>query len=428
MHHSQGWSSSCNLLGALKNTTPSSGEISLLEESSVQIKEDKDTEEHIKRRGLKRYLLTSFNHDESETAPGNPPLLLFLRSSPVSYSRGDFLIEIEGLSKDGNVCWADWIVFWGNLVILGCTAWIELTGPLTFDIRAQLHLSHLPLQEDVDPREVLCPNVRYQNCINSVEVADQLPETSLRVRAAIHQHREPVDGKKGTVAAAGREHVAAGAGQLEKTHRGGRRQEVEGRRRGEGTRDEGGEFSQGLHGRQHLWGIDVQRERTLQRLVSQESLPPLADVWTTQSQTEFGGGVLLIYELKTEQFFSSHPRDLWSFSLLCAKQAWPVLSIQLQTERCKDRWRHCRTCSVSICFRCCGENSPLWNSRSPLSSTLWPAKISSLWADSLDSRADTCQDQTDGKIHYFSLISTRKSIYSIYFWSRNSKHLVATAS
>lgn len=146
--------------------------------------------------------------------------------------------------------------------------------------------------------------MRQQNCINPVEVADQLPETGLRVRAAVHQHREPVNGKKGTVTAAGREHIAAGAGQLEKTHSGGRRQEVKGRWRGQGTRDEGGEFPQGLHGTQHLWGIDVQCERTLQRLVSQESLPPLADVGTAEGQTEFQGGGrdLLIYELKTEHF------------------------------------------------------------------------------------------------------------------------------
>lgn len=162
--------------------------------------------------------------------------------------------------------------------------------------------------------------MRQQNRINSVEVADQLPETGLRVRAAVHQHREAVNGKEGTVTAAGREHVAAGAGQLEKTHGGGRRQEVKGRQRGKGTRDEGGEFPQGLHGRQHLWGIDMQRERTLQRLVSQESLPPLADVGTAEGQAEFGGGgrALLIYELKTERFISIHPIDLFSFTVCFA--------------------------------------------------------------------------------------------------------------
>lgn len=152
--------------------------------------------------------------------------------------------------------------------------------------------------------------MRQQNRINSVEVADQLPEAGLRVRTAVHQHREPVNGEKGTVTAAGREHVAAGAGQLEKTHSGGRRQEVEGRWRRKGTRDEGGEFPQGLHGRQHLWGIDLQRERTLQRLVSQESRPPLTDVGAAKGQTEFGGGrALLIYELKTEHFSTIHLID-----------------------------------------------------------------------------------------------------------------------
>lgn len=80
-------------------------------------------------------------------------------------------------------------------------------------------------------------------------MADQFPETGLRVGAAVHEYREPVNGKKGTVTAAGREHIAAGAGQLEKPHSGGRRQEVKGRRKGKGARDEGGEFPQGLHGR-----------------------------------------------------------------------------------------------------------------------------------------------------------------------------------
>ncbi len=41
MHYLQGCSSTCNLLGALKNTTPSSGEMSLLDKSSVWTKEDK---------------------------------------------------------------------------------------------------------------------------------------------------------------------------------------------------------------------------------------------------------------------------------------------------------------------------------------------------------------------------------------------------
>lgn len=34
--HSRSWNSICSLLGALKNTTPSSGEMSLFEESSAQ--------------------------------------------------------------------------------------------------------------------------------------------------------------------------------------------------------------------------------------------------------------------------------------------------------------------------------------------------------------------------------------------------------
>lgn len=180
---------------------------------------------------------------------------------------------------------------------------------LTFDIRDQLQLSHLPLQEGVDPREVLCPDVRQQNRIHSVEVADQLPETGLRVRTAVHQHREPVYSEEGTVAAAGREHIAAGAGQLEETHGGRRRQELKGRLWAKGARDEGGEFPQSLHGRQHLWGIDVESERTLHRLVSQESLPPLANVGTAESQAELRGGrALLIYELKREHFLSIHTK------------------------------------------------------------------------------------------------------------------------
>lgn len=42
MHHSQGCCSACNLPGALKNTTPSSGEINLFDKSSDQIREYKD--------------------------------------------------------------------------------------------------------------------------------------------------------------------------------------------------------------------------------------------------------------------------------------------------------------------------------------------------------------------------------------------------
>lgn len=133
-------------------------------------------------------------------------------------------------------------------------------------------------------------------------MADQLPEAGLGVRTAIQQHREPVNGKEGTVAAARGEHVAAGAGQLQETNGGGRRQEVKGGQRAEGTGDEGGEFPQRLHGRQHLWGIDVECDGTPQRLVPRESLPPLADVGTAESQAELGRGgrALLTYELKTE--------------------------------------------------------------------------------------------------------------------------------
>lgn len=46
MCHLQCCSSNCNLLGAFKNTTPSSGEMSLLEESSAPTKEDKNRETH----------------------------------------------------------------------------------------------------------------------------------------------------------------------------------------------------------------------------------------------------------------------------------------------------------------------------------------------------------------------------------------------
>lgn len=133
-------------------------------------------------------------------------------------------------------------------------------------------------------------------------MTDQPPETGLSVRATIHQCREPINSKEGTVTAASREHVAAGTGQLEETDSGGRRQELEGGWRTKGSRDEGGETPQGLHGRQHFWGIDVKRVRTLQRLVPQESLPPLTDVGTAEGQVELGGGdrALLTDELKTE--------------------------------------------------------------------------------------------------------------------------------
>jgi len=172
----------------------------------------------------------------------------------------------------------------------------------TFDVGAQLQLGHLPLQKDVDPRQVFRPDVRQQDGVDSVEVSDQLPEAGLRVGAAVHQHREAVNGEEGAVAAARGEHVAAGAGQLEEAHGDGRRQEVEGGRRGEGAGDEGGEFAQGLHGGQHLGRVDAQREG----LVPHESLPPLADVGTAEGQAEFGGGggALLIYELKEERFLA----------------------------------------------------------------------------------------------------------------------------
>lgn len=45
----------------------------------------------------------------------------------------------------------------------------------------------------------------------------------------------------------------------------------------------------------------MQCERTLQRLVSQENLPPVANVGAAEGQAKFGGGRdLLIYELKTK--------------------------------------------------------------------------------------------------------------------------------
>lgn len=44
----------------------------------------------------------------------------------------------------------------------------------------------------------------------------------------------------------------------------------------------------------------MQCERTLQRLVSQENFPPMANVGAAEGQAKFGGGRdLLIYELKT---------------------------------------------------------------------------------------------------------------------------------
>lgn len=86
-----------------------------------------------------------------------------------------------------------------------------------------------------------------QDCVDAVEVADQLPKAGLRVRTAVHQHGEPVDCEEGTVTTAGGENVAAGAGQFEEPHGGGGRQEVKRRQRGDGACDEGGEFPHRLH-------------------------------------------------------------------------------------------------------------------------------------------------------------------------------------
>lgn len=138
-------------------------------------------------------------------------------------------------------------------------------------------------------------------------MADQLPKTGLRVGATVHQHCEPADCEEGTVTAAGGEHVAAGAGQLEETDSGGRRQEVERGWWANGAADKGGELPHGLNGRQHLRGIDVEGDRTPRRLVSQESLPPLGQVGTAERQAGLGGGggkELLIYELNTEETLS----------------------------------------------------------------------------------------------------------------------------
>lgn len=86
-----------------------------------------------------------------------------------------------------------------------------------------------------------------QDCVDAVEVADQLPKAGLRVRTAVHQHGEPVDREEGAVTTAGGENVAAGAGQFEEPHGGGGRQEVKRRQRGDGACDEGGEFPHRLH-------------------------------------------------------------------------------------------------------------------------------------------------------------------------------------
>lgn len=63
-------------------------------------------------------------------------------------------------------------------------------------------------------------------------------------------------------------------------------------------------------------------------------------------------------------------------------------------------------CSVSICWRCCGEKSPLWKSRSPLCSSLWPAKIRSLWAEFLTRREDTWENNSE---HHMSWSVIKKN-------------------
>lgn len=177
---------------------------------------------------------------------------------------------------------------------------------LTFQIRPQLQFCHLPLQEGVHTWQVFRPDVRQQNSIHSVKVTDQFPETSLRVRATVHQHREAIHSKECTVTTASGKHVAARSGQFEEAHGGGRRQEVKGRWRGEGSRDQGGKLPQGLHCRQHLWGIDVKYKRALTTPVPGQSRPPLTNVRAAEGQVELrggggGGGAFLIYELRSKQ-------------------------------------------------------------------------------------------------------------------------------
>lgn len=410
MHHSQGWSSSCNLLGALKNTTPSSGEISLLEESSVQIKEDKDTEEHIKRRVLQTYLLTSFNHDESETAPGNPPLLLFLRSSPVSYSRGVIPYWNRG-SK-----YRRWCMLSRLQSPLRQTCDFGLYSMIRTDWTSHLwHRSSAPSQPPSSPGR------RWP----------QGGSQSQRVLSKLHQL-----GRGGGPASRNKPESPSRRPSAPWTRW---RQKRHSRRGRQGTRSSRGGTAwenppwwEEAGGRRETEGRGYQRWGRWIPPGPPWQAAPLGDwcaAWKDPAEAGFPGE-----SSSTGRCLDNSESDWvwWRSSLDLGTKDRAVL--QQSSERfmiffftvCKASMN--RTCSVSICFRCCGENSPLWNSRSPLSSTLWPAKISSLWADSLDSRADTCQDQTDRKIHYFSLISTRKSIYSIYFCSRNSKHLVATAS
>ncbi|KAG7225879.1 hypothetical protein INR49_014307 [Caranx melampygus] len=101
------------------------------------------------------------------------------------------------------------------------------SGEINLFDKAQLQFCHLPLQKGVYPWQVLCPDVSQQNCINTIKVPHQLPETGLSVRASVHQYREAIYSKEGTVTTAGREHIAAGTRQLEETDGCGRRQEWE---------------------------------------------------------------------------------------------------------------------------------------------------------------------------------------------------------
>lgn len=124
MDHSQSCFSICSLLGALKNTTPSSGEMSLLDKSSAQKKEVWEK-------------------------PHN-----YTKSWPFSYSLCAIII----------MC--NYVMYW------------VLYLP-TFNIRAQLQLCHLSLQEGIDSRKVLCSSVGQQHCVDAVQVTDQLPKASL---------------------------------------------------------------------------------------------------------------------------------------------------------------------------------------------------------------------------------------------------------
>lgn len=67
----------------------------------------------------------------------------------------------------------------------------------------------------------------------------------------------------------------------------------------------------------------------------------------------------------------------------CSFDVWLnylMLKITCTWKECLDvkenkRNKREHTCSVSIRFSCCGEKRPWWNTRSPLPSSLWPAKI-----------------------------------------------------